>query len=372
MPDRGAHLIDEDGLDALIETLGSDGFEVIGPVVDNGVISRAPIASRADLPRGWRDAQEPGHYRLEHTDDPRYFAFAVGPESPRRNLNPSEELMWSADRGDDGEVRVAISTAEPSQIALFGVRSCDAHARAILDRVMIGGDHVDPAYAARRTAQFAVVVECAESASTCFCVSMETGPAIEGAPFDLALTELIGDHHRFLVRVGSDAGAEVLDRVPHRAAGDRDVSVARAVVAGAADQQRSIRTDGLPARLEAMIEHPRWDDVASRCISCGNCTMVCPTCFCHGEEERSSLDGAHTERWRQWDSCFSLDHSYVHPEPVRATTRARYRQWLTHKLGTWHEQFGTSGCVGCGRCITWCPPGIDITAEAAALWQDPQ
>ena len=79
------------------------------------------------------------------------------------------------------------------------------------------------------------------------------------------------------------------------------------------------------------------------------------------------LYGARAERWRKWDSCFTLDFSYIHGGSVRTSAAARYRQWLSHKLATWIDQFGSSGCVGCGRCITWCPVGIDITEEVAAI-----
>lgn len=369
----GPAIIDEAGLQTLLAELETAGYLVLGPVVDDGVIMRGPITALADLPQGWRDDQQPGRYRLEKTDDPRYFAFAVGPESPRRDLNPANELLWTANRRDDGAVSVSLPSQSPDKVALFGVRSCDVHARKILDRVMIGGAHPDTAYARRRSDQVAIAVECAESAATCFCVSMKTGPQVETSAVDLALTEIVDEHgHRFLVKAGSEFGQELLARIPHRAATPTEVDHRADIVAGAAEQQRSIVTKGLPERFEAMMEHPRWDDVAERCVSCGNCTMVCPTCFCHSEQDTTSFDGAHTEHSRQWDSCFSADHSYVHGGSVRSTTRSRYRQWLTHKLGTWHEQFGTSGCVGCGRCITWCPPGIDITAEVSAIWEDPQ
>ena len=130
---------------------------------------------------------------------------------------------------------------------------------------------------------------------------------------------------------------------------------------------RHMDTSGLPDMLQRNLEHPRWDDVAARCLSCGNCTMACPTCFCSDDVESQAPDGETSSRVREWASCFTHDFSYIHGGTVRETTRSRYRQWITHKLGTWWEQFGTSGCVGCGRCITWCPVGIDITEEAAAI-----
>jgi len=130
---------------------------------------------------------------------------------------------------------------------------------------------------------------------------------------------------------------------------------------------RHLDTEGLKERLDRSYEVPHWDEVAKRCLACGNCTMVCPTCFCATMEDTGDLGNTLTERRRVWDSCFSIEFSYVHGGSVRTSAGARYRQWITHKLAAWHHQFGVSGCVGCGRCITWCPAGIDITAEAAAV-----
>jgi sulfhydrogenase subunit beta (sulfur reductase) len=130
---------------------------------------------------------------------------------------------------------------------------------------------------------------------------------------------------------------------------------------------RRLDTDGIRDLLRETLEHPRWDEVAGRCLTCGNCTLVCPTCFCTAVEDGNDLTGERAERSRVWDSCFSIDYSYIHGGSIRQSPKGRYRQWLTHKLGTWHDQFGSSGCVGCGRCITWCPVGIDITEEVAAI-----
>ena len=134
---------------------------------------------------------------------------------------------------------------------------------------------------------------------------------------------------------------------------------------------RSLDTDGLKELLQGNPNHPRWDDVAARCLTCANCTMVCPTCFCTTVEDHTDLTGADRRAGRKWDSCFTLDFSYIHGGSVRNRSKSRYRQWMTHKLASWIDQFGTSGCVGCGRCITWCPVGIDITAEVAAIRATP-
>ena len=216
-----------------------------------------------------------------------------------------------------------------------------------------------------------MAVNCAEAGGTCFCVSMGSGPKVE-AGYDLALTEITEGEHRFVVEAGSEAGREVLAELPGRAAMDGDLDAAEAVVQRtAASMGRQMRSDDLRELLAANLEHPRWDDVADRCLTCGNCTMVCPTCFCTSVEDSSDLTGAESSRTRRWDSCFTMDFTHVPGGSVRASARSRYRQWMTHKLSSWVDQFGTSGCVGCGRCLTWCPVGIDITEEVRAIRENP-
>jgi ferredoxin len=126
-------------------------------------------------------------------------------------------------------------------------------------------------------------------------------------------------------------------------------------------------TGDLPDLLYGNLDSPQWDLIAQRCLSCTNCTMVCPTCFCVDVQDLSDLSGQNTERQRIWDSCFNTDFSHVHGGNTRPNIRSRYRQWLTHKLASWVDQFGELGCVGCGRCITWCPVGIDLTEEITAI-----
>jgi sulfhydrogenase subunit beta (sulfur reductase) len=164
----------------------------------------------------------------------------------------------------------------------------------------------------------------------------------------------------------------VLAGVPYRLAEDGDEHDAAEVTAGAVTKMgRHMPEVDLKALLYANYEHPRWDDVADRCLTCGNCTMVCPTCFCTSVEDTADLAGEEAERWRRWESCFSIQFSHVTGGETRRSPRSRYRQWMTHKLATWFDQFGTSGCVGCGRCITWCPVGIDITEEVSAILSNP-
>ena len=357
-----------DGLDELVAVLRRRGYRVIGPLVRDGAVVYDELSTAAELPIGWGDEQEAGVYRLVRRDDEARFGYAVGPHSWKQFLQPPHVRLWRAHR-NGGPAQDEAGPDRP--FAFVGVRGCDRHAIAIQDRVLLEGRFPDTDYAARREGAFVVAVDYTDPAATCFCVSMDTGPGVDDG-FDLALTELLDGRHRFLVRIGSERGADVMSELESTTAEEPDLTRREQIVEGAAQQmQRELDTTGLRELLQDSLEHPRWDEVAERCLTCGNCTMVCPTCFCTTVEDVTDLSGEQAERWRSWDTCFSLDHSYVHGGSVRPTGRSRYRQWLTHKLGTWWDQFGTSGCVGCGRCIAWCPVGIDITEEAAALRTPP-
>jgi formate hydrogenlyase subunit 6/NADH:ubiquinone oxidoreductase subunit I len=325
------------------------------------------IASIDDLPIGWTDEQANGAYRLKRRPDAAFFGYTASPQSWKRFLHPPEARLWQMERTEQG-FRVVPEETEPPRYAFVGVRACELAAIAIQDRVFLGGAYVDPIYQRNREGAFIVAVNCTHAGGTCFCASAGTGPQA-GAGFDLALTEIIdGESHFFVGEVGTDAGAELLDTLPHHAASAAESQRAQQAVAQAAQRMgRTIDLSSTKQRLYDSYEHPRWEDVAERCLMCGNCTLVCPTCFCTTVEDVTDLTGDHAERHAKWDSCFTMDFSYIHGGSVRYSPKARYRQWLTHKLATWIDEFGTRGCVGCGRCITWCPAGIDITTEISAI-----
>ena len=362
-------VIERGGFDALLGALASRGYTIVGPTVRDRAIVYDEISCAADLPIGWTDEQDGGRYRLRRRDDEALFGYAVGPESWKQYQLPADVSLWRARVRGDGELaEIVESPREPARFAFIGVRSCELHAIGILDRVLLGGRYPDPADRARAGELFVVAVQCGQAGGTCFCVSMNTGPVAERG-FDLALTEIVGEgEHHFVVEVGSERGAEVLRGVRHREAADGDRDAAGAVHARTALRMgRELDTSGIKELLYRNYQHPRWDEVADRCLTCGNCTMVCPTCFCTTVEDVTDLDGGQVERHQRWDSCFTVDYSYIHGGAVRSSARSRYRQWMTHKLATWWDQFDSSGCVGCGRCITWCPVGIDITEEARAI-----
>jgi ferredoxin len=366
MPDVATSVIEPAALDTLIGALRGRGYRVLGPTVRDGAIVYDDLESATELPIGWTDSQDGGRYRLERREDEARFGYAVGPHSWKQFLLPPRLRLWRARQNGDGGLDVDEEPLDETPLAFIGVRSCELHAIETQDRVFVGGRVVDRDYAARRDGTFLVAVNCFEPGGTCFCDSMGTGPKAE-AGYDLALTEILDGGHRFLVEVGSERGAEIAAGLPRSEAGAGDFEAAGAAVEGAVHKMgRQVDATDLHGLLRRNLEHPRWDDVAERCLTCGNCTMVCPTCFCTTVEDTTDLEGE-AERVRLWDTCYSVEYSHIHGGAIRPSGRSRYRQWLTHKFGTWHDQFGTSGCVGCGRCITWCPVGIDVTEELTAI-----
>lgn len=354
-------------LHGLVASLSRRGYTVVGPTLRDNVIAYNRITSADDLPAGLTCDQDAGQSRTRQRDDGAFFGYAVGPRSLKDFLYPSRSLLCRL-RGDRTDFAVESGDDEAPRYAFLGVRSCELHAMALQDAIFLQGAHVDPIYQARREACFIVAVNCGVPGGTCFCVSMGTGPKAS-RHYDIVLTEVCGGgQHYFTAESGSDNGASVIAELSPREATLEEVSAATHVVADAeAKMGRTMEAADVRELLERNATSPRWERIAERCLSCANCTMVCPTCFCSTVEDVTSLSGASAERWRVWDSCFTMNFSYIHGGHVRKTSASRYRQWITHKLSSWHNQFGASGCVGCGRCITWCPVGIDITEEVAAI-----
>ena len=363
MPLSAVQFLEQSRLQALIDELRRGQYEVVGPTIDQEAIVYGEITAVTQLPCGWTDEHAPGHYRLKQGQPGAWFGYVVGPHSWKKYLFPPRTTLLTAQQTDHGWMFLPPPVSK-QKYALLGVRACELAALAVQDRVFLNGPYPDAVYRERRESLFVIAVNCTQAATTCFCTSMKTGPRCQSG-FDLALTEI---ENGFVCEIGSEAGAAILAACSPREATPDESARADAARQQAVDQMtRQMQTDDLPQRLLDNFNHPRWQEVGERCLSCANCTMVCPTCFCSSVEEVRDLNSGSVERQRTWDSCFNPDFSYLTSGPARPETADRYRQWLTHKLGTWHEQFGVSGCVGCGRCITWCPVGIDLTEEVAAI-----
>lgn len=359
-----ASLLPTSRLSALLAALMQAGYRCLAPAPEKGAIVMRELDSADALPRGLMADLAPGQYRLTQDPENRYFAWANGPQALKPLNFAPQETLWQVGRDAAGALRFEAVVPQPPKLAVIGVRACDLAALALQDAHFLREGRVDAQYAARRASLFLVAVQCAEPAATCFCASTGDGPT-PTAGYDIALAEL---HDGFVITAGSEAGRVVLATLGLAPATAQQIDAARAQgEAAAAAQTRRLPSRNLRDALMRQLEHPRWDDVAARCLACGNCTAVCPTCFCHAELDQPALDGASSTHERVWDSCFGESHGHLHGFNVRPDIRSRYRQWLTHKLAGWHDQFGRSGCTGCGRCVAWCPVGIDLTEEVAAL-----
>jgi sulfhydrogenase subunit beta (sulfur reductase) len=363
-------VISAEQFSSLLAALQSKGFLIIGPTVHSGAIVIDELRSASDLPSGWADSQEPGCYRLTRSSTGGIFSHGPAANSWKQWLYPPlVQLFQVARQGLDLSFSSDPEASPPP--ALLGVRACDLHAIHRLDQVLTRHCS-DPVYLERRRQALIIGISCRQPGATCFCAAMGTGPQLpEG--HDLALTEVLdGNQHYFMVRIGSMRGMELLEAgVEYRVAGQELLQAATLA------QQEMVRwmvssssPQAVRNRFLHQLEDPRWAESASHCLSCGNCTLVCPTCFCTTVEDRLDLSGTRAERWRRWDSCLNRDFSYIHGLVVRNSPMSRYRQRLLHKFDTWVDQFGALGCVGCGRCITWCPSGMDLREELESFSQD--
>lgn len=365
--------IEKPELDNLIEEIHSMGYEIIGPKAKDQTIILSSISTLSDLPRGYSSKQAPGKFELIHKKSQQYFGVTNGPHSWKQYFFPSKsELMRFQKNGGKSSWTVEEGEKNSPRYAMLGVRPCDLAAIEIQDKVFLREEWCDPIYRDRRSKALLVVVNCLEPCDTCFCASMGTGPdAKEG--FDLCLTEM---EDSFLVEVGSEAGRMAMNpkSISWQPASAFMLQNARKGVEAAKNQmgRKLPNPEKLQDELLNNLDHPQWDEVSKRCMSCTSCTQVCPTCFCWNTYDTTILPGDTIIRNREWDSCFNPDYSYVFGGNTRPNTRSRYRQWLTHKWASWFDQYGTSGCVGCGRCITWCPAEIDHVEEITAIREGAQ
>jgi sulfhydrogenase subunit beta (sulfur reductase) len=352
-------------LDLLLADLRLNGYQTIGPRLQDESIVYKEIEGLKDLPRGIASEQKPAFYRMIQTGLERYFDFIPAAQSWKQFLFPPRHLLFSGQKNEaTGGWQIKENNDPAPHYALVGVRACELAAISIQDRVFLRPDFYDPIYRARREGLFILAVNCLHPNATCFCTSMGNGPQHSGG-FDLCLTEM---DDVFLMEAGSELGLSMLSRRSYELPSAFIQTVARRAMEQAGEQiTRKLDTSDLPSLLTSNLDAERWDQVAKRCLSCASCTQVCPTCFCWDAADQTDVLGQNTRRERVWDSCFNPNYSYVFGGNTRPNIRSRYRQWLTHKLGQWKAQFDVLGCVGCGRCITWCPAGIDLTEEIAAI-----
>jgi len=360
-------VIERKSMNILFDILREKGYKIVGPTIKEQVIVYEELESVDEMPIGWTDEQEAAEYRLKKRIDKALFGYVVGPHSWKKYLFPPRLKLMKIER-NGRSFKIYENNENTEKYAFIGVRGCELSAIFIQDKVFMDGEYADPHYKKVRENILIIAVNCTEPKGTCFCTSMNTGPRVKNK-YDLALTEIIEDKkHIITIESGSENGEKIMEKLSAKEADKNTADAVDKMMKSASRKMgRKMDTSDIKELLYNNLEHPDWDDLAKRCLTCANCTMVCPTCFCAAVEDVTDLTGRNAERWRSWDSCFNLDYSKVAGGNFRTSNRARYRQWMTHKLASWIDQFGTSGCVGCGRCITWCPVGIDITKEVQAI-----
>ncbi len=331
----------------LFNALRLRGHRVIAPKLEDGVIRLKEVSSFDEIPYGWEDIQAPGKYSVREGGK----HFRHGPDAPKRILYPSRLELFRI--RPDWSVEYPKERFPPT--ALFAIKPCDLASISVMDRVQ--GGVGDPYYLALREKLVIIVENCVEPGATCFCSTMGTGPEARDG-FDVAYTRL--DDDLVVFRPGSDLGVELLSELSLEPATDEVLRKYYDVLRSASLRARApFELERLPDELELGLNSPVFKEVAERCFGCAGCNMVCPTCFCFDVIDEPELDGG-AVRVRVWDGCFSYTYAEVAGGNFRKDLWARYRHWVLHKFAYWVRQFGVFGCVGCGRCITWCPAGIDL------------
>lgn len=356
--------IEKEEIKRLFDSLARE-YSVIGPRLKNEVIIMSEIVFN-DIPAGHTDTQRPGYYRINEGGNS-IFSFVNGPDSPKRFFHSPHSIFHKFQRSKRGTA-IAPHEEKEKRYAFFGVRACDMRGLEIHDRVFSGIPYTE--YHQRRKDSFIVALNCTRSGENCFCASMDAGPEVRGG-YDIALTEL---DDIFTLETGTERGKQIMEHLVVRQATATEIEEKEKRVNSCKTSMiKKMKIDDLPGFLYRHFDSPLWHDFAVRCLACGNCTQVCPTCFCSSAFDHialSDIQKVHEfsgQRVRKWDSCYSGNFARVHGGNFRPSRWARHRHWLNHKLGYWIEQFGITGCVGCGRCITWCPVGIDITEELERL-----
>jgi len=284
------------------------------------------------------------------------FDFYNSKRTPKEFLFPQSETLLSFYREERG---VEVSASEqPSKVrVIFGIRPCDAQSLSLLDNVFITTKYQDPYYRGKRQNTIIVGMGCNYPQISCFCTSVGGDPFGEEG-LDLLFVDL-GDRYLFLPL--TLRGEEIMGKLKEgKEAQEKDFQLFEEAHQRSRERIRSqVKVEGVPEKLNHLFEHNFWDKVHEKCLGCGICTYLCPTCHCFDlVDEAVNSSG---RRIRNWDSCmfplFTLHASGHNPRP---TNKERMRQRIMHKFNYTVKNFGKIFCVGCGRCVRECPVNLDI------------
>ncbi len=274
---------------------------------------------------------------------------------------PADQVLAYTKEARMVEVRGA--AVEADETVVLGSRPCDAFAVRSLDGVFTTEPAFDP-YRVRREKTTIVSMSCHQPAETCFCTSAGIGPdSTEGS--DLLLTEVSGG---FFVEVVTEKGRELVATCREYFTEAGEEGTGERNRAGALLREKVTREAQYEAVRRVLdrpetFSHEEWEKIGQTCIGCGVCTFLCPTCHCFDIVDEPVLDRG--SRWKIWDACqfadFTLEASGHNP---RDRQYKRYRNRVFCKFKYYIDFYQMTGCVGCGRCIRYCPVGIDITEAA--------
>lgn len=326
-------ILPKDKVPEFVERLMAD-FEVVGPVAKEGAFAFAPLRRPAEL-------------RLD---------YPITLQSPKAFLLPPEETLLRYKRGQPPEVE---PTHQERRRVLFGVHPCDINATWLLD-LAFSQDALDTPYMERRDRTLIVGLDCLSPCDDrSFCKSMGSLEVTGG--YDLFLTDL-GD--AYAVEAGTEAGEELLKRYASaRPATEEDTALLNRVLSekwSRFTRRLNLEAKDLAQMLELTYDNPLWEELAQKCLGCGTCNLVCPTCYCFDVQDRLQLNMQEGDRVRRWDGCMLRDFTLVASGEVFREHRSNRLRHRFYRKGKYMlEDYGRVGCVGCGRCVRACLVKID-------------
>jgi ferredoxin len=337
-------LVPKDSFFNWIDTLRSE-YRVFGPVREKDQAIFKEISSSGEL----------------------FIEYASTMLSPGKMFiyKPKEDILRF--RMED-TLSIEECSPEIEKQVIVGIHSCDIHAILYLDKTFLGA-FTDPYYKARRDNSFLIALNCMQVSENCFCSSVGTGPHLKAqSGYDIVLTDFEED---YLVELKSARSFELFNLKGKKAGPGVWKGKSKKEESLLKSFKKIIDVKGIDDLFMKNLDHHVWAETADeRCLSCSNCVMVCPTCFCYDIVDEMSMDLTEVRRFRQLDACQDLRFAAVHGGNFRGTRASRLRQFVMHNLN-YTSQYGLIKTVGCGRCITWCPTKIDLTEMAKEIQRSP-
>ncbi|MEW6070064.1 MAG: 4Fe-4S dicluster domain-containing protein [Candidatus Thermoplasmatota archaeon] len=288
-----------------------------------------------------------------------FYEYSNSTIPPKQIIFPQSEVLFKFQLTRKiTELQVPVT--EGKEKIILWLRPCDAKSFLILDKIF-DSEYKDNNYINKRKTTTLVGLSCNSPSSNCFCTS------IKGSPFskenlDVLFTELDKSYY---VEVITKKGEELIEKAPRLFSEvSKEASIKKVELQAEAERKivRSVEVNKITEKLKAIYESAFWDSIGEKCIACGICAYLCPTCHCFDINDEVSITRAKGARIRTWDYCthqlYTLQASGFNPRP---TQKYRVRNRVYHKFKYFQDNFNSTGCVGCGRCVEYCPVNIDVS-----------